>query len=37
MLYNLDNYVSVFGMQKLPEKNHPENIYTQPESKYPLK
>ena len=28
MLYNLDTYCEVFGMQKLSEKNHPENIYT---------
>ncbi len=34
MLYNLDNYCQVFGMQKLTEKHHPENIYVQPESKY---
>jgi hypothetical protein len=27
MLYNLDNYSQVFGMQKLSEKQHPENIY----------
>ena len=33
MLYNLDNYSAVFGMQKLGEKTHPENIYVQPESK----
>ena len=33
MLYNLDNYSAVFGMQKLSEKTHPENIYVQPESK----
>lgn len=33
MLFNLDNYCQVFGMQKLPEKHHPENIYVQPESK----
>lgn len=33
MLYNLDNYSKVFGMRKLGEKQHPENIYMQPESK----
>jgi len=33
MLYNLDNYSSVFGMQKLGEKTHPENIYVEPKSK----
>lgn len=36
MLYNLDNYSQVFGMQKLAEKQHPENIYIQPESKSTL-
>lgn len=36
MLYNLDNYCQVFGMQKLTEKHHPENIYVQPESKYKI-
>lgn len=35
MLHNLDNYMRVFGMEKLAEKQHPENIYTQPISKYP--
>jgi hypothetical protein len=34
MLFNLDNYSNVFGMEKLAEKQHPENIYVQPESKY---
>lgn len=34
MLYNLDQYSSVFGMGKMSEKTHPENIYVQPESKY---
>ena len=33
MLYNLDNYASVFGIRKMAEKQHPENIYIQPESK----
>ena len=33
MLYNLDNYASVLGIRKMAEKQHPENIYIQPESK----
>jgi hypothetical protein len=33
MLFNLDNYSNVFGMDRLSEKQHPENIYVQPESK----
>jgi hypothetical protein len=36
MLYNLDNYVDVFGMEKLSEKEHPENIYVEPKRKYTL-
>jgi hypothetical protein len=33
MLNNIDGYKAAFGMQKLGEKQHPENIYVQPESK----
>ena len=33
MLENIDMYCSAFGMEKLGEKQHPENIYIQPESK----
>ena len=33
MLENIDMYCSAFGMQKMAEKQHPENIYIQPESK----
>jgi len=33
MLHNIDAYRQVFGMPKLGEKEHPENIYVQPESK----
>ena len=36
MLNNIDAYCRAFGMEKHAEKQHPENIYTQPESKYPL-
>lgn len=34
MLNNIDMYCRVFSMQKLGEKQHPENIYIQPESKW---
>lgn len=34
MLYNLEAYSRVFGMPKLPEKEHPENIYIEPASKF---
>ena len=30
MLYNLDSYVNTFGMEKLGEKLHPNNIYIEP-------
>lgn len=33
MLNNIDSYRATFGMPKLGEKQHPENIYVQPESK----
>jgi hypothetical protein len=33
MLNNIDAYRATFGMPKLGEKQHPENIYVQPESK----
>ena len=34
MLNNIDSYCESFtDMEKLAEKQHPENIYTQPESK----
>lgn len=33
MLHNIDDYNATFGMLKLTEKQHPENIYVQPESK----
>ena len=33
MLLNIDEYRKQFGMLKLAEKQHPENIYVQPESK----
>ena len=33
MLNNIDGYVKAFGMRKMGEKQHPENIYLQPESK----
>ena len=33
MLNNIDAYCAAFGMAKHGEKQHPENIYTQPESK----
>ena len=33
MLNNIDAYQAAFGMQKMREKQHPENIYVQPESK----
>jgi hypothetical protein len=36
MLYNYDHYARVFGMQVLDEKMHPENIYTDPKSKFSL-
>ena len=36
MLYNMDNYVDVFGMEKLSEKEHPENIYVEPKRKQSL-
>jgi len=35
MLYNLDHYVNVFNMQKMMEKEHPENIYIEPKRKFP--
>ena len=35
MLNHIDAYCAAFGMEKLGEKQHPENIYTQPESKCP--
>jgi hypothetical protein len=34
MLHNIENYSDVFGMQMLAEKEHPQNIYIQPESKF---
>lgn len=35
MLNNIDGYCKVFtGMEKLAEKQHPENIYLEPTSKY---
>lgn len=36
MLNNIDAYRATFGMEKLREKEHPENIYVQPESKFYL-
>ena len=33
MLNRIDAYCAAFGMAKHAEKQHPENIYTQPESK----
>lgn len=33
MLNNIELYSRAFGMQRLGEKQHPENIYIQPESK----
>lgn len=33
MLKHIDGYCTVFNMHKLGEKQHPENIYVQPESK----
>jgi len=34
MLLNINEYCKQFDMQKLGEKQHPENIYVQPESKF---
>ena len=36
MLYNLDAYSQVFSMPKLNEKEHPENIYIEPISKWDI-
>ena len=33
MLNNIDAYREAFGMEKLAEKQHPENIYLEPQSK----
>ena len=33
MLNNIDGYREAFGMEKLGEKQHPENIYLEPQSK----
>ena len=33
MLNNIDGYKEAFGMPKLAEKQHPENIYLEPQSK----
>ena len=33
MLNNIDDYGQAFGMPKLAEKQHPENIYLEPQSK----
>jgi hypothetical protein len=33
MLNNIDGYGQAFGMPKLAEKQHPENIYLEPQSK----
>jgi hypothetical protein len=33
MLNHIDAYKTTFGMPKLGPKQHPENIYVQPESK----
>ena len=30
MLNNIDSYRQSFGMQKMGEKQHPENIYLEP-------
>lgn len=35
MLNNIDVYKEAFGMPKLAEKQHPENIYLEPQSKCP--
>lgn len=36
MLNNIEAYQAVFNMAKLREKQHPENIYVQPQSKYKI-
>lgn len=36
MLWNINKYCKVFQMEKLREKQHPENIYVQPKSKLSL-
>ena len=33
MLNHIDAYKEAFGMEKLAEKQHPENIYLEPQSK----
>ena len=33
MLNHIDGYRAAFGMHKMAEKQHPENIYLEPESK----
>lgn len=35
MLNNIDAYREAFGMHKMAEKQHPENIYLEPLSKSP--